>query len=118
MQITLKVPEELSEELQQHQGQLVEILESGLQNLTSKQNISTQNIITLSELLVNQLSSEQLLAMRPNQELQARVSELLEGNNEGTLSSQEEAELDHYVALERLVSLAKARSAKNLKKQL
>jgi len=118
MQITLEVPEELSGELQQYQGQLVEILELGLQNLTSKQNISTQNIITLSELLVNQLSPEQVLAMRPNQELKARVSKLLEGNVEGTLSSQEEAELDRYVALERVVSLAKARSAKNLKKQL
>ena len=118
VEITLQVPEELGEELQYHQGELIEILELGLQNFAFKKDTNTPDIIAFSELLVSQLTPDQVLTMQPSHELQARVTELLERNGEGTLLEQEEAELDRYVALERVISLAKSRSAKKLKTQL
>ena len=64
------------------------------------------------ELLTSQPTPEQVLAIRPSPELQARVSELLSRNKEGELSRQEETELERYLTLEHLVRLAKAHAYK------
>jgi len=69
---------------------------------------------TLIELLTSQLTPEQVLAIRPSPELQARVSELLGRSKEGELSRQEETELERYLTLEHLVRLAKAHAHKQM----
>ena len=61
-----------------------------------------------------QLTPEQVLAIRPSSELQARVSELLGRSKDGELSRQEETELERYLTLEHLVRLAKAHAHKQL----
>jgi len=69
---------------------------------------------TLIELLTSQPTPEQVLAIRPSPELQARVSELLGRSKEGELSRQEETELERYLTLEHLVRVAKAHAHKQL----
>jgi len=66
------------------------------------------------ELLASQPTPEQVLAIRPSPEFQARVSELLGRNKEGELSRQEETELERYLTLEHLVRLAKAHAYKQM----
>jgi hypothetical protein len=48
--------------------------------------------------------------------LQARISELLDRNESGTLSRSDEVELDRYLLLEHWVHLAKAHAYKRLEK--
>jgi hypothetical protein len=50
---------------------------------------------------------DQVLALRPFPELQARVSALLARSKTGELSQQENTELERYLMLEHLVRLAK-----------
>jgi hypothetical protein len=47
---------------------------------------------------------------RPSPAAQRRVSELLERNRDQTLTPDESAELDHYLELEHLLRMAKARA--------
>jgi hypothetical protein len=46
----------------------------------------------------------------PSQEARDRVAILLEGEKAGTLSADERSELNHYLELEHLMRLAKARA--------
>jgi hypothetical protein len=51
-----------------------------------------------------------VLAFRPSAEAQARVRDLLERSKAGTLTDDEQAELDRFGELERLMQLVKARA--------
>ena len=51
-----------------------------------------------------------VLAFRPSEEAQSRVRELLARNAEGELSDDEQAELERFGELERLMQLVKARA--------
>ncbi|MGF1512780.1 MAG: hypothetical protein ACFB5Z_03670 [Elainellaceae cyanobacterium] len=110
-QIIINVPDDLAQRLQQFQAQLPEVLELGLQEIRSQQRsvnfLDEESIITL---LASQPTPEQILAIRPSAEFQARVSELLAQSKVGPLSPKGEAELERYLTLEHLVRLAKARA--------
>ncbi len=54
-----------------------------------------------------------LLAFRPSDEATQRVEELVAKSKSGTISTEEEAELDDYLQLEHLLILAKARARKH-----
>ena len=51
-----------------------------------------------------------VIAFRPSEEAQERVTNLLSREKEGLLSSEEKSELDRYLQLEHLMRLAKARA--------
>jgi hypothetical protein len=53
---------------------------------------------------------EAVADFRPSQEAQRRVSELIEQEKQTSLSPQEKAELDHFVELEHILRMAKARA--------
>lgn len=67
-QITIDVPDDLAQRLEQFQAQLPQVLELGLQEFQSQQRQSNflddRDIITL---LASQPTSEQILAIRPSQ---------------------------------------------------
>ncbi len=54
------------------------------------------------------------MAYKPPKAAQARFSWLLEANRERQLSPQEEEELDHYIAMDRMLSLLKAKASTRL----
>ena len=51
-----------------------------------------------------------VLAFRPSADAQARVRDLLASSKERVLNEDEQAELDRFVELERLMQLVKARA--------
>jgi hypothetical protein len=53
---------------------------------------------------------EEILALRPGEQLQRRIERLLEKNREEGLTAAEEREWQHYQYLEHLVRIAKARA--------
>jgi len=57
---------------------------------------------------------EAVAEFRPSADAQRRASELLEKCNAGTLTHEEEAELDLFVELERIMQLARVRARKLL----
>jgi hypothetical protein len=114
-QITIDIPDDLAQRLQQVQAQLPQVLELGLQELQSQQRsthfLDEQEIILL---LASQPTPEQILAIRPSPEFQARVSDLLAQSKTETLSAKGEAELERYLTLEHLVRLAKTHALERL----
>jgi hypothetical protein len=66
------------------------------------------------EFLASGPSSQEIVAYRPSQAAQTRFSRLLEANRERQLSAQEEDELDHYIAMDRMLSLLKAKASTRL----
>ena len=107
-QITIDIPDDLAQRLQQFQSQLPQLLELGLQEFQSQQHeskfLDEKDIIAL---LASQPTPDQILSIRPSPEFQSRVSDLLMQSKSGTLSAKGEAELERYLTLEHLVRLAK-----------
>ena len=66
------------------------------------------------EFLASGPSSQEITAYRPPQAAQARFSRLLDANRERQLSAQEEEELDHYIDMDRMLSLLKAKAYSRL----
>jgi hypothetical protein len=114
-QITIDIPDDLAHRLQQFQAQLPQLLELGLQEWQSQQRsanfLDEQDIILL---LASQPTPEQILAIRPSPEFQARVSDLLAQSKAGTLSAKGEAELERSLTMEHLVRLAKTHALAQL----
>jgi hypothetical protein len=108
--ITIEVSNTLEQQLRPFRHRLPEVLERGLRELATDHAIALPDADTIIELLISQPTPKQVLAIRPSLEFQARVSELLARNKEGSLSRQEEIELDRYLTLEHLVRLAKSKA--------
>ena len=53
---------------------------------------------------------QNVIAFRPSEAAQERVTDLLSREKESSLTPKEKAELDHYLQLEHLMRLAKARA--------
>lgn len=53
---------------------------------------------------------QNVIDFRPSDAAQERLEDLLSREKEGSLSSEEKFELDHYLQLEHLMRLAKARA--------
>jgi DNA-binding NtrC family response regulator len=68
----------------------------------------------LLDFLVAKTTPEEILAFSPSEAAQERAEELLEKNNAGTLTSDEYAELQQMLQVDRLVSVLKARAIEAL----
>lgn len=53
---------------------------------------------------------ESIITFRPSEALQKRAYDLLDRQRSGTLTHEEQRELDHFVQLEHLVRMAKIRA--------
>jgi hypothetical protein len=51
-----------------------------------------------------------VIQFHPSREAQERVAQLIERKKEGTLAANEEAELGHFMELEHIIRMAKARA--------
>ena len=65
----------------------------------------------LVEYLARIATPEQILAFKVSDTMQQRADELLDRNNEGELTSEEQAELQQMLHFDHMVSLLKARAA-------
>jgi hypothetical protein len=116
MEITLTVPEELANRLRPALDQLPLILELGIRALNAgREPGGFTGLADVLEKLASLPTPEEVLALRPSPALQTRVEELLERNQSGGFSPDEQREWEQYQYVEHLVRLAKARAALKLK---
>lgn len=77
-------------------------------------SIAIMNAIKAYEEVVDFIASgttpKNVIAFRPPEAAQERVSDLLQREKNSALSGPEKSELDHYMQLEHLMRLAKARA--------
>ena len=62
------------------------------------------------EFIATGTTPEAVARFRPSPEAQHRVAELIEREKEGSLSPEDEAELDHFMELEHILRMAKAKA--------
>ncbi len=80
----------------------------------SIQELSLPYYEQLLEFLANGPSVQEIVAFRPRPEAQERFSQLLEISRQRALTAQEEEELDHYIRIEQMISLLKAKAYNRL----
>jgi len=61
-------------------------------------------------------TTAEVAQFRPSREAQQRVADLIEREKTGGLSSLEKAELDHFVELEHILRMAKAKAKQRLRR--
>jgi hypothetical protein len=66
------------------------------------------------DFLARSPSAREIIEFRPSPEAQKRFSELLEANRQRQLTVAEKEELDHYVRIDQMVSLLKAKAYRHL----
>jgi hypothetical protein len=74
---------------------------------------ATDFLSTYIEPLAEDLTPQQaqrILAIKPTDELLARVRELANKANDGTLTEQERAEYEHYVDVDDVIGILKAKA--------
>lgn len=78
----------------------------------------TANLLAYEEVadFIAALDPSKLFGLKPSSTVQARVEELINSKKENGLSTENQYELDRYLALEHLVALAKARARIYLKR--
>jgi hypothetical protein len=106
--MTLTLPDDLAERLRPMSDQLPRILEMGLREFAAEDLAGFSGSSDVLEFLVRLPSPEEVLALKPAPDLEARVRELLAKNRDEGLNVDEEREWDRYQYLEHLVRVAKA----------
>ena len=111
-QITIEVPDALVEQISTIRERLPEVLARGLSEPSTLLNEAYRSVLTF---LTSNPSSEKILKFKLAPQIQEHIRELLEKKHAGHLTDMEEAELDEYGYINRLVSGLKARALKDLK---
>jgi hypothetical protein len=114
VEITIAIPDSLSEQLRQVEDRLPEVLERGLHEVLSEAVAANQDERSIIEILASQPTPDVILALRPSPELQERINSLLSESKERELSAAERAEFDRYETLEHLVRMAKGYALQRL----
>src|ERR1035438_6134485 len=112
--ITVTVPDELAEQLRQHESQLPEILAMGLREFKAGSQPGFAGAAGVLDFLAGLPTPEAILTLHPSAELDRRVRELTERSKQGQLSPDEEAEWARYEFLEHLVRIAKTKACLKL----
>jgi hypothetical protein len=115
MPVTITVPDELAGQLQLYPDDLAQILALGLREWNVRQEPGFTSLSGVLETLASLPAPEEVLALRPSADAQARIDELLEKNRTSGLSAAERREWEQYQFVEHLVRLAKARALLKLK---
>ena len=111
-QITIEVPDSLVEQLEPVRDRLPEVLALALQKQHPILNEAYRYVL---KFLTSNPSPQDIINFKPTTAIQERISELLEKNREGQLTSGESAELEEYAQINSSLSLLKARAFKQLK---
>lgn len=115
--MTITIPEELADRLKPLEGQIPRILELGLRKINASNQTLFEGAEEVLELLASLPSPEEIIALRPSEDLQTRISSLLEKNRDQGLTTEEEKEWESYQYLEHLVRMAKAKAYMKMKNQ-
>jgi hypothetical protein len=112
--ITLELPDELARRWTPHSDEMPRIVELGLRQLEAEVAPRYSGTAEVLEFLAGLPAPDEILALRPSKQLQARAAELLERNRANGLTPEERREMDHYQYLEQLVRRANLRAQERL----
>ena len=90
MQFTIELPENLAVSLNSNKQNLPQIFEVGLREFRASSSIGYKNVADVLEFFAGLPSPNEILELRPSEDLQAKVSELLEKNRREGLNETEE----------------------------
>ncbi len=76
----------------------------------SLQEVSLPYYEHILEFLAAGPSAQDIIAFRPQPEVQERFCQLLDANRQDGLTAQEAEELEHYIQIERMLALLKAKA--------
>jgi hypothetical protein len=68
----------------------------------------------LVDFIADGIDHERIIAFQPSEGVKARLSDLIEREKTSSLSREETSELDHYLQLEHLMRLVKARARQHV----
>ena len=105
MQLTIEIPDQLARQLEPERDHLAEIIARGLRRGWSSASDLRREVISF---LARRPTAKEILEFRPTEAATERSRELLRRNQEGSLTLEEEAELDEMCEVDRFVSLIKA----------
>jgi hypothetical protein len=108
--MTIDIPDDLLEQLDQMRDRLPELLALSLQQPA----IPAHLYRTILDFLASQPTPEQIAAFRPAPEIQERLATLLARSHADQLIPAEQAELDEFARIEHLMVLLKAGSLPTL----
>jgi hypothetical protein len=115
MSVSITLPDELAQQLELHQAELPQIIALGLREWNARQDQGFTGLSGVLETLATLPGPEEVLALRPSLQAQARIDELLEKNRAAGLSAAEQREWEQVQFVEHLVRLAKTRAVLKLK---
>jgi len=111
-QLTIQVPDELANRLQPILHRLPELL-SQLVETNTPERLTITNSTTYTEVLdflIKQPTLEEIAKFKVSPQAQTRLQNLLEKNRAGTITVEENSELDIYEQLDQLMISLKARA--------
>ena len=71
---------------------------------------ATPSYLEIIDFIASGTTPQAVVDYRPSPEAQERVADLIEREKEGGLSVEEKSELDHFMDLEHILRMAKARA--------
>lgn len=116
MQVTIDLPENLAVNLQSDKRNLTRIFELGLREFKASSSIGYKSVADVLEFFAGLPAPDEILALRPSAEMQAKIDELLEKNRREGLSEAEEQTWASYEFIEHFVRIAKVKASARLKK--
>ena len=113
VEMTIQMSDELAQRLRPLRNRMTEIIELGLRDIAPQAHALSGEIV---EFLAGGPPPQAILVFRPTMEAQARVADLLSKNQAGTITPEEQAELDQCESLDYLMTMIKARARQRLGK--
>jgi hypothetical protein len=71
---------------------------------------ATKSYEEIIDFIASGTTPETVVAFHPSDEVQRRVTELVERSNQGSISDEDQSELEDYLQLEHIMIMAKARA--------
>lgn len=106
-ELRFTVSDDLAARLKPFEGQLEEILEIGFREFEPKQSLLYEEVI---DFFAKGPSLQEIVDLKPSPSANDRVADLMDKNNNGTLSNEESVELRLYNELNHLLTLVKLRA--------
>lgn len=114
MQLTIDLPDNLAISLNSNKQNLPQIFEVGLREFQASSSTGYKSIADVLEFFAGLPSPKEILDLRPSEDLQAKISELLEKNRNEGLNETEENLWASYEFIEHLVRIAKTNALAQL----
>ena len=102
--LTIEIPDDLMEQLSPVKEQLPDLLRRCLHPLA----LPAQVYRYVLDFLTSQPTPEQIAAFGPTPDMQSRLRRLIEKEQDGALSDEEQQELSEYEQIEHLIVMFKA----------